>query len=252
MKKNVLKTFLAMITVCSVIFVGCASSEDDSTPSVNYGASGSGSVPEFVANSVIKNKVVNINGSTDVYYEYLTFTTDSAGTYSVYKDIDGTLTKQESITFGDVVVNFPTEFTFDKATGKFTAGETSTYMVNAKKSGKEVYAIAGEILTTSSENKSSLMIEWVSASGECFNFMADGTVAFTDAIGEKVTLAFANKDGWILIAESVPLLWAKQGEVYNLYYPIYETERTTVDAEGRMAVAEDSVDLVSNRFLLVR
>lgn len=249
--KNVFKTFLAMIAVCSVIFVGCASSEDDSS-SVNYGASGSGSVPEFVANSVIKNKVVNINGSTDVYYEYLTFTTDSAGTYSVYKDIDGTLTKQESITFGDVVVNFPTEFTFDKATGKFTAGETSTYMVNAKKSGKEVYAIAGEILTTSSENKSSLMIEWVSASGECFNFMADGTVVYTDINGETVCPAFTNNDGWILIAESIPLLWAKQGEVYNLYYPIYETERTTVDAEGRMAVATDSIDLVSNRFLLVR
>ncbi len=249
--KNVFKTFLAMIAVCSVIFVGCASSEDDSS-SVNYGASGSGSVPEFVANSVIKNKVVNINGSTDVYYEYLTFTTDSAGTYSVYKDIDGTLTKQESITFGDVVVNFPTEFTFDKATGKFTAGETSTYMVNAKKSGKEVYAIAGEILTTSSENKSSLMIEWVSASGECFNFMADGTVVYTDINGETVCPAFTNNDGWILIAESIPLLWAKQGEAYNLYYPIYETERTTVDAEGRMAVATDSIDLVSNRFLLVR
>ena len=249
--KNVFKTFLAMIAVCSVIFVGCASSEDDSS-SVNYGASGSGSVPEFVANSVIKNKVVNINGSTDVYYEYLTFTTDSAGTYAVYKDIDGTLTKQESITFGDVVVNFPTEFTFDKATGKFTAGETSTYMVNAKKSGKEVYAIAGEILTTSSENKSSLMIEWVSASGECFNFMADGTVVYTDINGETVCPAFTNNDGWILIAESVPLLWAKQGEVYNLYYPIYETERTTVDAEGRMAVTENSINLVSNKFLLVR
>lgn len=249
--KNVFKTFLAMIAVCSVIFVGCASSEDDSS-SVNYGASGSGSVPEFVANSVIKNKVVNINGSTDVYYEYLTFTTDSAGTYSVYKDIDGTLTKQESITFGDVVVNFPTEFTFDKATGKFTAGETSTYMVNAKKSGKEVYGIAGEILTTSSENKSSLMNEWVSASGECFNFMADGTVVYTDINGETVCHAFTNNDGWILIAESIPLLWAKQGEAYNLYYPIYETERTTVDAEGRMAVATDSIDLVSNRFLLVR
>ena len=249
--KNVFKTFLAMIAVCSVIFVGCASSEDDSS-SVNYGASGSGSVPEFVANSVIKNKVVNINGSTDVYYEYLTFTTDSAGTYSVYKDIDGTLTKQESITFGDIVVNFPTEFTFDKTTGKFTAGETSTYMVNAKKSGKEVYGIAGEILTTSSENKSSLMNEWVSASGECFNFMTDGTVVYTDINGETVCPAFTNNDGWILIAESIPLLWAKQGEAYNLYYPIYETERTTVDAEGRMAVATDSIDLVSNRFLLVR
>ena len=249
--KNVFKTFLAMIAVFSVIFVGCASSEDDSS-SVNYGASGSGSVPEFVANSVIKNKVVNINGSTDVYYEYLTFTTDSAGTYSVYKDIDGTLTKQESISFGDVVVNFPTEFTFDKATGKFTAGKTSTYMVNAKKSGKEVYAIAGEILTTSSENKSSLMNEWISESSECFNFMADGTVVYTDINGETVCPAFTNNDGWILIAESIPLLWAKQGEVYNLYYPIYETERTTVDAEGRMAVATDSIDLVSNRFLLVR
>ena len=199
--KNVFKTFLAMIAVCSVIFVGCASSEDDSS-SVNYGASGSGSVPEFVANSVIKNKVVNINGSTDVYYEYLTFTTDSAGTYSVYKDIDGTLTKQESITFGDVVVNFPTEFTFDKATGKFTAGETSTYMVNAKKSGKEVYAIAGEILTTSSENKSSLMIEWVSASGECFNFMADGTVVYTDINGETVCPAFTEP----LITRPTPIL----------------------------------------------
>ena len=250
--KNVFKTFLTMIAVCSVIFVGCASGEEDSTPSASYDASGTSSVPEFVVNSVIKNKVVNINGSKDVYYEYLTFTTNSTGIYAVYKDVDGTLTKQESITFEDTVINFPTEFTFDKVTGKFTAGETSSYMINAKKSGKEVYAIASGILTTASENKSSLMNEWISESGECFNFMANGTVAFTDLNGEIACPSFSNNDGWILIAESIPLLWSKQGEVYKLYYPIYETERTTVDAEGRMAVTENSINLVSNKFLLVR
>ena len=158
-------------------------------------------------------------------------------------DVDGTLTKQESITFEDTVINFPTEFTFDKVTGKFTAGETSSYMINAKNL---------VILTTASENKSSLMNEWISESGECFNFMANGTVAFTDLNGEIACPSFSNNDGWILIAESIPLLWSKQGEVYKLYYPIYETERTTVDAEGRMAVTENSINLVSNKFLLVR
>lgn len=249
--KNVFKTFLAMIAVCSVIFVGCAS-EEGSSSSVNYDVSGSGSVPVFEANNIIKNKVVNLNGSADVYYEYLAFTSEDGGAYSVYKDVDGVLTKQESITVGDFVIDFPSEFTFEKETGKVTVGTSSSYMIDAKKSDKKVFAVAGEILTTSSENKATLINEWVSIAGDSFDFKADGTVTFVDNKGAVFSLSYSNKSGWILIDDVIPFYWTKMDGSYNLYYPIYETVRETVSEVGRAAVESGLIELTSNNFLFVR
>ena len=47
------------------------------------------------------------------------------------------------------------------------------------------------------------------------------------------------------------MCWLKQGSNYNLYYPVFVTERETVEAAGR-SLATDSIDLVSSKFLLVR
>lgn len=151
MKKNVLKTLLTLIAVFSVIFVGCASKGDDSPSAPKYDESASGNLPQVSESTVIRNKVVNLNGSTDVYYEYLTFTSATGGTYSVYKDVDGTKTVVPSISLNGNDYVFPTEFTYDATTGQFTAGTVSSYMFDTKKDGKDVCAVASEILTTDAE-----------------------------------------------------------------------------------------------------
>ena len=249
MKKNVLKTLLTLIAVFSVIFVGCASEGDDSPSAPKYDESASGNLPQVSESTVIRNKVVNLNGSTDVYYEYLTFTSATGGTYSVYKDVDGTKTVVPSISLNGNDYVFPTEFTYDATTGKFTAGTVSSYMFDTKKDGKDVCAVASEILTTDSENKSSLFNVWKSTTGVTFEF-SEGTVAIT--AGDVIsTPLFTNNNGWISIPEDIEMCWLKQGSNYNLYYPVFVTERETVEAAGR-ALTTDSIDLVSSKFLLVR
>ena len=251
MKKNVLKTFSALITVFSVIFVGCASegTGDDSPSAPKYDEPASGNLPQVSENTVIRNKVVNLNGSTDVYYEYLTFTSATGGTYSVYKDADGTKTVVTSISLNGNDYVFPTEFTYDAATGKFTAGTVSSYMFDTKKDGKAVCAVASEILTTDAENKSSLFNVWKSTTGVTFEFTPDTVIISDNSVDTKLNISL--KDGWISIPEDIEMCWLKQGSDYNLYYPVFVTERETVEAAGK-SLATDSIDLVSSKFLLVR
>ena len=249
MKKNVLKTFLALITVFSVIFIGCASEGDDTPAAPKYDAPASGTLPQVSENTVIRNKVVNLNGSTDVYYEYLTFTKATGGTYSVYKDVDGTKTVATSISLNGNDYVFPTEFTYDAATGKFSAGEVSSYMFDTKRDGISVCAVASEILTTEATNKTSLFNVWESATGVTFDF-SEGSVIISDN-SAVINLNFENNSGWIAIPEDIEMCWLKQGENYNLYYPVFVTERETVEAAGK-SLATDSIDLVSSKFLLVR
>ena len=249
MKKNVLKTFLALITVFSVIFVGCASEGDDTPAAPKYDEPASGNLPQVSENTVIRNKVVNLNGSTDVYYEYLTFTSATGGTYSVYKDVDGTKTVVTSISLEGIDYTFPTEFTYDAATGKFSAGEVSSYMFDTKKDEKSVCAVASEILTTEATNKTSLFNVWKSSTGVTFEFTPDTVIISDNSVDTKLNISL--KDGWISIPEDIEMCWLKQGENYNLYYPVFVTERETVEAAGK-SLATDSIDLVSSKFLLVR
>ena len=249
MKKNVLKTFLALIAVFSVIFVGCASEGDESPSAPKYDEPASGNLPQVSESTVIRNKVVNLNGSTDVYYEYLTFTSATGGTYSVYKDVDGTKTVVPSISLNGNDYVFPTEFTYDAATGKFTAGTVSSYMFDTKKDGKDVCAVASEILTTDAENKSSLFNVWKSTTGVTFEFTPDTVIISDNSVDTKLNISL--KDGWISIPEDIEMCWLKQDSNYNLYYPVFVTERETVEAAGK-SLATDSIDLVSSKFLLVR
>ena len=249
MKKNVLKTLLALITVFSVIFVGCASEGDDSPSAPKYDEPASGNLPQVSESTVIRNKVVNLNGSTDVYYEYLTFTSATGGTYSVYKDADGTKTVVTSISLNGNDYVFPTEFDYDATTGKFTAGTVSSYMFDTKKDGKAVCAVASEILTTDAENKSSLFNVWKSTTGVTFEFTPETVIISDNSVDTKLNISL--KDGWILIPEDIEMCWLKQGSNYNLYYPVFVTERETVEAAGK-SLATDSIDLVSSKFLLVR
>jgi hypothetical protein len=85
--------------------------------------------------------------------------------------------------------------------------------------------------------------------GVTFDF-SEGTVAIT--VGDVIsTPLFTNHNGWISIPEDIEMCWLKQGSNYNLYYPVFVTERETVEAAGK-SLATDSIDLVSSKFLLVR
>ena len=122
-------------------------------------------------------------------------------------------------------------------------------MFDTKKDGKDVCAVASEILTTDSENKSSLFNVWKSTTGVTFEF-SEGSVIISDK-SAVINLNFENNSGWISIPEDIEMCWLKQGSNYNLYYPVFVTERETVEAAGR-ALTTDSIDLVSSKFLLVR
>ena len=67
------------------MFFGCNSDSGSSSAGVNYDVPGAVVLPNITANQIIRNKVVNLNGSSSVYYEYLTFESETGGEYSVYE-----------------------------------------------------------------------------------------------------------------------------------------------------------------------
>lgn len=239
----------AAIVAAGLVFTGCPQNPDNGGNSgIDYNASGNGILPSFGSGKIIRNKVVNLNGSSDVYYEYLEFTSETGGNYSVYKDESVTKTKVDKITLSSGEATLPSTFTYDAASGKFTGGgnTSSSYMFSAEKDGAEKYFVASDVLSTEGENKSSLMNKWTSAKhSNSYTFTASGTVSC-----DKGSFFYTNANGWILISDDVPFYWAKVGDGNVLYYYVYETERTEVEAAGRAADSR-TISLTSSIFLLL-
>lgn len=113
----------AAIVAAGLVFTGCPQNPDNGGNSgIDYNASGNGILPSFGSGKIIRNKVVNLNGSSDVYYEYLEFTSETGGNYSVYKKGETENTKVDKITLKNGDVTLPTTFTYETASGKFTGG----------------------------------------------------------------------------------------------------------------------------------
>ena len=184
-----------------------------------------------------------MNGLSSVYYEYLIFESETGGKYSVYEEKDGQKNVINTIPGTETVL--PSTFSYDSATGKFTAGANSSYMFNAKKDGKDICAVASEILSTEAENKKTLLNKWKSEKDGYFTFDNSGYVFVNDN-----AFSYSNNNGWILITDSVPLYWAKQGDKFSLYYYVFQTERESVDEAGRM-LDENVIFFESNKFLLI-
>ncbi len=243
--------FLLGCVVCALaVFVAGCSDSDSGGSAVDYNASGTSEPTKIEKDKVVRNKVVNLGGSTDVYYEYLTFTSENGGSYAVYKDSDGEKIKIEKITVDGKDVTLPSEFEYDSTNGGFKpvgAEANTAYMFTAKKDGKDVYVVASELLETGGENKDSLFNEWNSAADGKYEFQ-DGGYVVTDKGGFRYT----NSAGWILVSDSVPFYWAKNNGKFSLYYMAYQTEREDVEAEGRAVSAESERFFVSGRFILVR
>lgn len=238
MKKNVKLLSLILGTACLIL--SCTQNEGNDKV---VEPENTVNIPAYSSGKVLKNKVVSTG--SDVYYEYLTFTSETGGDYALYKD--GNKVNSYTNKNGENV-DVPSSFTYDAATGKFSAGDVSSYMFNAKKNGKEVSVIASEEMTCSQE-KPVLLAEWKSSS-LTFKFTSDdngdnATVTQKDGSYPEFTVPYTNDGGWITVS-NFPLFFSSSNRMFFL---VYETERSEVEAVGRNASC-DELNFVSPVFIL--
>ena len=238
MKKNVKLLSLILGTACLIL--SCTQNEGNDKV---VEPENTVNIPAYSSGKVLKNKVFSTGG--DVYYEYLTFTSETGGTYALYKD--GAQVTSYTNKNGESV-SVPSSFSYDAATGKFSAGDVSSYMFNAKKDRKEVSVIASEEMTCSQE-KPALLAEWKSSS-LTFKFTSDdngdnATVTQKDGSYPKFTVPYTNDGGWITVS-NFPLFFSSSN---RMFYLAYVTERTEVEAVGRNASC-DELNFVSRAFIL--
>lgn len=238
MKKNVKLLSLILGTACLIL--SCTQNEGNDKV---VEPENTVNIPAYSSGKVLKNKVFSTGG--DVYYEYLTFESETSGTYALYKD--GAQVTSYTNKNGESV-SVPSSFSYDAATGKFSAGDVSSYMFNAKKDRKEVSVIASEEMTCSQE-KPALLAEWKSSS-ITFKFTSDdngdnATVTQNDGSYPEFTVPYTNDGGWIMVS-NFPLFFSSSNRMFFL---VYETERSEVEAEGRNASC-DELNFVSPVFIL--
>ena len=238
MKKNLKLLSLILGTACLIL--SCTQNEGNDKV---VEPENTVNIPAYSSGKVLKNKVFSTGG--DVYYEYLTFESETSGTYALYKD--GAQVTSYTNKNGESV-SVPSSFTYDAATGKFSAENVSSYMFNAKKNGKEVSVIASEEMTCSQE-KPVLLAEWKS-SELSFVFVSDdsgdnATVKNNDESYPDFTVPYTNDGGWITVS-NFPLFFSSSNRMFFL---VYETERSEVEAEGRNASC-DELNFVSPVFIL--
>ena len=238
MKKNLKLLSLILGTACLIL--SCTQNEGNDKV---VEPENTVNIPAYSSGKVLKNKVVSTG--SDVYYEYLTFTSETGGTYALYKD--GAQVTSYTNKNGESV-SVPSSFSYDAATGKFSAGDVSSYMFNAKKDRKEVSVIASEEMTCSQE-KPALLAEWKSSS-LTFKFTSDdngdnATVTQNDGSYPEFTVPYTNDGGWITVS-NFPLFFSSSN---RMFYLAYVTERTEVEAVGRNASC-DELNFVSPVFIL--
>ena len=238
MKKNLKLLSLILGTACLIL--SCTQNEGNDKV---VEPENTVNIPAYSSGKVLKNKVVSTG--SDVYYEYLTFTSETGGNYALYKD--GAQVTSYTNKNGESV-SVPSSFTYDAATGKFSAGDVSSYMFNAKKDRKEVSVIASEEMTCSQE-KPALLAEWKSSS-LTFKFTSDdngdnATVTQNDGSYPEFTVPYTNDGGWITVS-NFPLFFSSSN---RMFYLAYVTERTEVEAVGRNASC-DELNFVSPVFIL--
>lgn len=226
---------LALVMGAAVVLGGCAADDGDDTPPAN-----SVDIPKYSGGKILKNKVVSFNEGGDTWYEYLSFTDENGGEYALYKN--GKKVDSYTNRNGETVT-VPSSFSYDSATGKFSAGGVSSYMFEARKDGSTVSVIAAEEMNCTAE-KPSLYAEW-RASNITFTFSAEGGAKITPSGGTARTVPYTNDSGWIT-AGGIPLFYSSQD---RMFYLAYTTERTEVDAVGRSA-SDVETGFVSPVFIL--
>ena len=105
MKKNVKLLSLILGTACLIL--SCTQNEGNDKV---VEPENTVNIPAYSSGKVLKNKVFSTG--SDVYYEYLTFTSETGGDYSVYEEKDGTKSKINKIPGTETPL--PSSFEYDK------------------------------------------------------------------------------------------------------------------------------------------
>lgn len=288
MKKNGLKLLLALLCTAILGITGCSdggSSGSDSgnnngggtnsdsewqEETVDYDVSADGTISTFSNGKIIKNKVIN-EKTSDVYYEYLSFTSETGGTYEIYKyDSNATsennkYTKEASLSIDGTTVTVPESFTYEATTGKVTTTKTdnssttevaSVYFVTTGTTNW----VSTYLLTTTGTDSSSLFNKWTvsndSSVKTTFTFEDNGSL-YIGSTGSSSDLVFyANNNGIISInslTEPV-FLWTKINNSMSLYGYAYKAERSEVAEVGRSVISLNSneISFETGKFLLVK
>lgn len=222
--------FLLGCVVCALAFFAAGCSDSDSGGSEPENAV---SVPKYQAGKIIKNKVVSVGGGDSGYFEYLEFESETAGKYHLYKD-------------GAEVSESAKDFTYNPATGKFSAGAgenaVHSYMFEAKKDGEKVSVIAKDEMECDAE-KRVLCAGWTVGSF-AFSFDEDMKVSVkntADGADLEFSAGYSNEDGWVTIEtepDSIPLFYSSSNRFFFL---AYATERSEVSELGRNVASGETV-----------
>lgn len=243
--KRMAKWLAVAVCAASVMFTGCSDGSSSSNLGLllmNNSSVPSVSVPSYSAGQIIKNKVVNLDSSTDEYYEYFEFTSATAGNYSLYKN------SVKQTTYNSAAL--PTTFTYDANTGKFSttvSGETRwSYLFNA---GSDA-AIAADFLTGGEDGKTDESGEW-KTTGNVYIYKFDVsskkcTLSFNGG-SSGTSETYTNESGWITVGSSKVKLYF--GSKVKFYFNAYKTTRTTVSEVGR-SIGGDEILLESPVFIL--
>ena len=117
MKKNkkLFAVLAALAMGMSLSLTGCSSESSGGGSSGVSGKPGAASLLEFTEGTVIRNKVVNLD-SDAVLYEYLKFTSPTAGEYSLYSyDEETGFTKETTVDS----ISVPASFIYNAEDGSF-------------------------------------------------------------------------------------------------------------------------------------
>lgn len=219
MKMKKFRMLLCLFFGAVVMFGSCSSDSDDSTPPAN-----SVDIPKYTSGKILKNKVIN-KDSNDEYFEYLTFTSETTGSYALYKN-------------GISVPSTPTTFTYDSSTGKFTVGSSTAYLFQTKKDNASVFVYASEEMTCSSD-KPSLYAKWTISDGSAYTFDSEFKVTIKPSSSPEFSVSYSNDNGWILAGNSIPFFFSANNK---MYYLAYETKSEYVNEVGRF-VAGNEIEL---------
>lgn len=218
-----------LLVSMGLAFTGCSDGSSSSNAALllglmNQGVSSSVTIESHKSGEIVKNKVVTDDGSE--YYEYFKFTAEdgTAGEYSLYKKTGETNTVQTVSPLDGSTL--PVTFTYDKTTGGYTVGSSTSYLFDAPKDGVKVNVIASELMTTA-DTKVAFTSKWESSSGK-YVFDGKETVLWDD-----ISYSYTKEGGWITLTDNtteVPFYWDNVSKFYHL---VYETERTNVEEVGR-------------------
>lgn len=242
---------IVVLFLSTFLFLFMACSDDDSSSSVRvYSFSDRAAVATTggMTGTVIKNKAAFYTDGLQ-YYEYLTFTSEEAGSYAIYKDTNGVLTKVESIdaTGSDGEERsflVPSDFVYEPNTGKVALGTTNTFLFKTD----SAYFVASYQLFPKSEGEADegdtaldgdkgLFDTWVTSDKKnTFTIQEDGYIRIQlGGSGTRTTKPFYNDGGFIASldesAGGTAFLYLNLYGENKLFWMAYIAQITS--AEGR-------------------